>query len=283
MKGPRPMRYVPRVLRYLRPHWKLAVLSFALMVLGALIGVLRPWPLMFLVDNVLRGDPLSPGWVWLLGGFAANRSVLLILVVVAGLLLTFLHNAMTVLDHYVNTTIDQNMVLDFRSDLFNQAQRLSLAFHDQRRSGMLIYAINFQADAAARLVMTVPPLVQSGLTLVGMIWVTFAIDPTLALLSLAVVPFLYYSVHYYMTRIQTRLEEVRAMEGESLSIIHEAISMLRVIVAFGREDYEHGPFRAQGARTTGARIRLTVRQTLFTLVVNMITATGTALVLGFGA
>jgi len=38
-----------------------------------------------------------------------------------------------------------------RSDLFRHAQRLSLAYHDQRRSGMIIYAINSQADAAARL------------------------------------------------------------------------------------------------------------------------------------
>ena len=78
------------------------------------------------------------------------------------------------LDNYVNTKIDQSMVLDFRSDLFQHAQRLSLAFHDQRRSGMLIYAINFQADAAARLVMTIPPLAQSVLTLVGMFWITAA-------------------------------------------------------------------------------------------------------------
>ena len=38
---------------------------------------------------------------------------------------------------------------------------------------MLIYAINSQAGAAARLVMAVPPLAQSVLTLVGMFWVCF--------------------------------------------------------------------------------------------------------------
>jgi ABC-type multidrug transport system fused ATPase/permease subunit len=73
------------------------------------------------------------------------------------------------------------------------------------------------------------------------------------------------------------------MEGESLAIIHEAISMLRVIVAFGREDHEHRRFRNQGERTVQARVNLTVRQTLFSLVVNTITAVGTALALGVGA
>jgi ABC-type multidrug transport system fused ATPase/permease subunit len=77
--------------------------------------------------------------------------------------------------------------------------------------------------------------------------------------------------------------EVRGMEGESLSIIHEAVSMIRVIVAFGREAYEHGRFRKQGEETVDARVNLTVRQTLFSLAVNTTTAAGTALVLGMGA
>jgi ABC-type multidrug transport system fused ATPase/permease subunit len=73
------------------------------------------------------------------------------------------------------------------------------------------------------------------------------------------------------------------MEGESLSIIHEAISMMRVIVAFGREDKEHRRFRDQAAACVDARVRLTVRQTIFSLAVETITALGTALVLGVGA
>src|SRR5262249_29801219 len=80
-----------------------------------------------------------------------------------------------------------------------------------------------------------------------------------------------------------KLLEVRSMEAESLSIVHEAVSMLRVIVAFSRETYELARFRRQGEMTVDARVRLTVRQTLFSLVVNTATAIGTALVLGFGA
>jgi ABC-type multidrug transport system fused ATPase/permease subunit len=59
--------------------------------------------------------------------------------------------------------------------------------------------------------------------------------------------------------------------------------MLRVIVAFGREDHEHARFREQGLRALDARIDVTVRQTVFSLAVNATTALGTALVLGYGA
>jgi ABC-type multidrug transport system fused ATPase/permease subunit len=277
------VKYLPRVLRYLLPHWRLVAVSAALIILGALVGLLVPWPMKFLVDNVLSGLPMPPTLAWLLGNVAQDRMSLLVLTVVAGFVLVLVQNGLSVLDSYVNTKIDQSMVLDFRSDLFRHAQRLSLAFHDQRRSGMLIYAINFQADAVARVIMAIPPLAQSALTLVGMVWVSYKIDPTLSLLSLIVVPFLYYAVHFYAKHIQRRLSQVLAAEGESLSIIHEAMSMLRVIVAFGREDYEHGRFRKQGEGTIRGRIRVTVWQTLFSLAVNLTTAAGTALVLGFGA
>jgi ABC-type multidrug transport system fused ATPase/permease subunit len=277
------LKYIPRVLRYLRPYWHLAVVSVALIALSALAALLAPWPLQFLIDNVLQNQPL-PGFLdRLLGPAPPDRFGLLVAAVAAGVVVVLLQHGLTVIDNYVNTKIEQHMVLDFRSDLFQHAQRLSLAFHDRRRSGALIYAINSQADAAARVVMTIPPLAQSLLTLMGMLWILLAMDPALALLSLAVLPFLYYSVCYYMRHIESRLLAVRTMEGESLSIIHEAMSMLRVIVAFGREDHEYRRFRSQGEQTIRARVNVTVRQTLFSLVVNTITATGTALALGVGA
>jgi ABC-type multidrug transport system fused ATPase/permease subunit len=58
--------------------------------------------------------------------------------------------------------------------------------------------------------------------------------------------------------------------------------MIRVILAFGREDHEHARFRKQGKEAVEARVGVTVRQTAFSLAVNTVTAAGTALVLGFG-
>ena len=276
------MNHLWRALRYLRPYWKLASASAVLTVLAALSGLLAPWPLKIIVDNVLGTQPL-PGILARFAGFSiAEKTSLLTAVVVGSLLIALLHHGITVLQSYVTTSFEQRMILDFRSDLFAHAQRLSMAFHDQRRAGGLIYAINFQADAAAGVVMAAQPLAQSAISLAGMFWVTYKINPTLALLSLSVVPFLYFSVIYYSSRIQSRLMTVKGMEGESLSIIHEAISMLRVIVAFGREGHEYRRFRVQGESAVNARIRLTIRQTVFALAVNMITTIGSALVLGYG-
>ncbi|HEY3394211.1 MAG TPA: ABC transporter ATP-binding protein [Lacipirellulaceae bacterium] len=276
------MKYFPRVLQYLKPYWRLACLSGLLIVFGAAFSLLTPWPVAILFDHVLGQKELPPFLAFLLGPLADDRGLLLMVVVAAGLLIAILQNAATVLHTYVNTKIDQSMVLDFRSDMMQHAQRLSLAFHDQRRTGRIIFAINNMGSGIARLVMIIPPLVESFLTLIGMFWIVLLLDWQIALVAMGVVPFLYYSVTNYMTRVHPQLQEVRGMEAESLSLIHEAISMQRVVVAFGREDYEHRRFREHGVNTVAKRVSLTVRQTMFSLGVNTITAAGTAAVLGFG-
>ncbi len=277
------LKYTPRVLCYLRPYWKLAVVSVVITGLLTLLGLLSPWPMKILVDNALGNQPLPSFLAYPLGAQAQNRYVVVLLVVGAQLGIILVSNGMSVLENYAMTKLDLGMTLDFRGDMFQHAQRLSLAFHDQRRSGMLMYIINSLDNAPTSLITQLLPLGQNMLTLAGMFWITFQIDRQLALVSLVVVPFLYYSVGYYTRHIQQRLLQVRTMEGDTLSIIHEAMSMLRVIVAFGRENHEYRRLREQGERANDARVKLTVRQTLFTLVVETITAAGTGLVLGFGA
>jgi ATP-binding cassette, subfamily B, bacterial len=274
------MTYFWRVLRYLKPYWGLAVASVIITVASAAAGLLLPWPLKILVDNVLGSEPLSPILAW---AGLGDRTTLLVVVIAGGLFATLMVNLLNVLENYVNTKLNLSMGLDFRGDLFEHAQRLSMSYHDRSRSGMLTYLINYQCGAASGLIMAVPPLAQSALTLAGMFWITLLIDARLALLSMTVVPLLYLSVGYYIKYIQPRLLHVKALEGETLSIVHEALSMLRVIVAFVREDHEYRRFRELGVRAVDARVRLTVRQTMFSLAVNMTTAIGTALVLGYGA
>ena len=100
--------------------------------------------------------------------------------------------------------------------------------------------------------MAFPPLLESFLMLIGMLVIALLIDWQVALVSLVAVPFIYYSIGLYGTRIVPRLQRVQSLEWRSLSIVFEAMSMLRVIVSFGRERYEHQRFRDAG-RDRGRR------------------------------
>jgi ATP-binding cassette, subfamily B, bacterial len=269
-----------RVLPYLRPHRRLAAGSLGLVGFGTLTTLLAPWPLAIIIDTVLGQRPL-PHLLGSLDGL--SRYQLLAAAVIAGLVITGLEHGLAVIDNYVNTRLDQSMVLDLRSDMFAHAQSLSLAFHDRTRTGQLMFEINNQASAIGGITVAIPPLLQSIVTVVGMVVILFRIEPLLAMLSLTVVPTIYLSATYYAKIIQPRVVEVRHLESMSLTIVHEAMTMMRVIVAFGRERHEWLRFRKQGEQAVAARVDLTVRQTMFSLMVTMTTAVGSSLVLGFGA
>jgi ATP-binding cassette, subfamily B, bacterial len=252
-------------------------------LLGVVFTLAEPWPLKFLVDNVLGHHPFPPLFANIMGPAIHNRVLLIFIAVIAGFILLFLQHGMLVVNEYVSTSLGQHMVLDFRSDLFHSAQRLSLAYHDQKRSGDFMSRINISSRAVESVPLSIPPLAEAGLTLIGMFVVAFLIDRELALISMVVMPFLYYSIHYYTTHVLKQVRRVNALEAESLSIVHEAISMIRVVVAFSRERYEFDRFREQGEVARDARIGVTVRQTAFSLINSLITGAGMALVLGFGA
>jgi ATP-binding cassette subfamily B protein/subfamily B ATP-binding cassette protein MsbA len=158
-----------RLWPYFRPYWRLAVVTGLAVLLSASLALLTPWPLKVLIDSVLGNKPVPAVFAWAGGNGSTS---LLIWVAASGLLIVLVDGASNVFDSYLATKLDQRMTLDFRGDLLRHTERLSLAFHDQKRSGMLVYAINFMASAAADIVMALPPLIQSGLTLIGMVVIT---------------------------------------------------------------------------------------------------------------
>jgi ATP-binding cassette subfamily B protein len=273
-------RYVPRAFPYLRPHKGKVGFSLLLSILNTLTHLVQPWPLAIMIDSVVRRQPLPPIARDLLP--EGHRYAQLAILVGAGFVFTVLGNGLTVWQTALDASIDQRMVLDFRSDLFQHAQRLSLTFHDARKTGELMSRINYAAASVGSVVMAFPPMLQALLSLLGMFAISILIQWQLALVSLIVVPLLYYSAGLYGKRVTPRLERVQGLEWQSLSIVHESMAMLRVIVSFGREPYEFKRFREQGERALDERVKLTVRQTLFTLLVNTITAAGTAGVFGYG-
>ncbi len=274
------MKLALRVWPYVRREWRLAVTTVVLIALVAGASLLTPWPMKLLVDQVLGGQPVPAWWPHALGG--EGGMTLLSWVVVAGVLVVLLQGLLSLLREFITTRLKLQITLAFRSELYEHAQHLSLAYHDRADSGELAYVMTDHAGAAAGLAMTVPVLLQHLLTFVGMFSVLLWLDASLALASLLVVPFLYATVNGYAKRINAPLHEVKALEGRTLSIIQETMAMLRVIVAFGREEYEGRRFRRHGERAARARVSVTLKQSIFGLTVNLITGLGIAVVIWIG-
>jgi ATP-binding cassette subfamily B protein len=276
----RGFKVLPRIRPYLRPYRKLAVLTVILTLLLAVVALAEPWPLAFAVDSII-GQKGAPGWVDAI--FGSSVGTLIAVAVGATLFLTLLSGLMTVWNEYVSTSLDQRMVLDFRSDMFQHAQKLSLAYHDNASLGILMYRLNNQASAMGQIVVALPAVAQSVITVVGMAYISFRINPLLAALALGTTPFIVYSTTFYTEKIEPRLYRVRGLGAMNLAIVYESMAMMRVVLAFGTQGREFMRFRRQGERFVNETVGLTVRQTAFKFAVQLITSAGTAAVIGVGA
>jgi subfamily B ATP-binding cassette protein MsbA len=139
----------------------------------------------------------------------------------------------------VTTGLAQWVMHDLRRTLYSHIQRLSLGYHDRKQTGDLISRLTSDIDAIQGFIASglLGALINS-LTLVGMVVVMFCLSRQFTLIALSVAPLLFAVVFHYTRRIKRASREVRRKEGEMVSVIQEALSSMRVVKAFAREEYE---------------------------------------------
>ena len=258
----------------------LSVLALAQIVLG----LLSPWPLKLVVDNVLGGEPLPASLSEPIHALAGASSIgLLVVIVAVGLLLELASQVVSMANTQVQVDTGQRMVYSLRARLLAHLQALALRHHIATRTADSVYRLEADAYCVHDLVMSgVLPLLVAVLTLAAMFGVLLKLNVSLALLSLTVVPFLFVSLRYYSRRMIDRAERVKELESKLIERLYEILSSIKVVKSFAREPHELERFSQSGADTMTARLSYTWQESLFTLLVSAITMTGTALVLAVG-
>jgi ATP-binding cassette subfamily B protein/subfamily B ATP-binding cassette protein MsbA len=247
-------------------------------------GLLSPWPLKIVVDNVLGGQPLPPYLLELINLLAGDhRAGALGVIVAAGLLIQLVSQVLAMANTQLQVDTGQRMVYSLRARLLAHLQALALRHHITARTADSVYRLEADAYCVHDLVMSgVLPLLTAVVTLGAMFVVLLNVDVSLALLSLTVVPFLFVSLRYYSRRMVDRAENVKQLESKLIERLYEILSSIKVVKSFARESHELERFSNSGADTMSARLRYTWHESLFTLGVSAITMTGTALVLAAG-
>jgi ATP-binding cassette subfamily B protein/subfamily B ATP-binding cassette protein MsbA len=269
---------------FLRPYRARVAGIAALSAVEVALGLLAPWPLKAVVDNVLGRQPLPPALdaaVLAIAGPGVVR--LLLLIVVAGLLLQVAYEVVLMFHTQIQVDTAQRIVYDLRERLLSHLQGLSLRHHIQAKTADSVYRLEADAYCVSDLVMGGAfPLALSAVKLVVMFVVLLRLDVTLALLSLVVVPFLYVSLRHYARQMVDRAEQVKSRESALIERVYEILSSIAVIKSFARERYELERFSTAGVDTMRARLRLTWQESLLSVAVSTITLSGTALVLAVG-
>src|SRR6266568_5679851 len=273
------------VVALLRPHRRELWLGLLAIVGETAAGLLEPWPLKIVLDNVLQGKS-HHGWLNKVIEHTAGTSPRNVLFFACGavLVISLVDALCSYSEKYLTTNVGQWVAHDLRRTIYTHVQRLSLAYHDQQPTGDLISRVTVDIDAIqAFIVSGLLGILVDTLTLLGMIVVMFYINWQFTFIALAVVPLLFSIVYTYTRRVKRASREVRKKEGRMVSVVQEVVTSIRVVKAFAREDYEIRRFEGESLEAVQAALAARSLKAKLVPLVNIITAVGTCAVLWFGA
>src|SRR3954466_1368244 len=192
-----------RVLRYYQPFWGKTILGLFLSLVGIGLNLLKPWPFKIIVDDFLRPTPADRGdwrtWIPLL---------CLALVVIQ-----FAWGIINWITNYVFVKIGLQALLKLRTDLYSHLQRLSLKFHDTRRSSDSSFRVAYDSQAIQTIYNKgFTGIFGSVITLIGTFAIMVRLDWQLTLLSLAIVPLIVVAIYFFAHKIRRESTFIQEQE-----------------------------------------------------------------------
>jgi ATP-binding cassette subfamily B protein/subfamily B ATP-binding cassette protein MsbA len=256
-----------RVLDYYRSFLPQTIAGLVLSLIGIGLNLLKPWPFKIIVDDFLRPNPHPPGdwhtWIPLL---------CLALVVIQ-----FLWGLCNWATNYILVKVGLEALLKMRTDLYSHLQRLSLKFHDTRRSADSSFRVAYDSQAIQTIYNKgFTGIFGSVITLIGTFAIMIRLDWQLTLLSLAIVPLIVGAIYLFAHKIRKQSTFIQEQESAVLAQAQEGLSSIRMVHAFGREQFEVMQFQQQAQQSLQANLRLTLTNVNSALVISTLMVFGTA-------
>ncbi len=220
-----------RLWRYLRPFWKLELLSFLILAVLALLQLALPVALRYMVDDLIPGLDLS-GDLWLyltpilfFGGVLVGAYIL--------------HLALAVARDYLAAYIGGGIIVDIRAQLFDHLQKLSLRFHQQKQVGEIMSRMMSDVSRLQELLTSV---LLSFLTncffLLAILVYLLITNWYLTLITLALVPVTIWLTYIYGKKMNVVAEALQRTIARLSAKLQETLVGLKVIKSFGQERNE---------------------------------------------
>lgn len=277
--------WIKHFIPLLRPYRVQLSLAASAMILDSVLTVLRPWPLKVVIDRVLSHKPahvpLISRWI---DQPDVNPMHILFGACAATLLIALTTGVLTYAFTQSIGVVGQRFVFALRRQLFAYIQRLSLRFHDSQRTGDLITRLTSDIRAIQdAIVEGAVTVVSNTCLLAGMLALMFWVNWKFALIALSVAPFLFWTVFRFTRRIKVSARTARASDGLVASIAQETLSSIRIVQGLAQEEQQDERFHARSELSLEAYLETVRYQARVAPLVDLLAATGLAIVMGYGA
>ncbi len=221
------MKDFSKILRYAKPYTKGIAFAFLCLVVTSVITLVLP----LLVRNMINVVVVEKN-------AAALNSLTLDIIAVIAFQMLF-----GITQNYILGFVGNRMTADFRMELFNHIQSLSLRFFQDRRVGEIISRMSNDISVIQTALVSIPVAVlRQSITLVGGLAIVFYLNWKLTGLILIVLPPLMLFARIFGKRLRALAGQVQDQLAGAMVVLEEVISSIKVVKSYNREEYEQKRF-----------------------------------------
>ncbi|MDQ6951956.1 MAG: lipid A export permease/ATP-binding protein MsbA [Mariprofundaceae bacterium] len=217
-----------RLLKFLKPYSTRLGIAMVCMVILAACTAGMAWLLQPALDQALSGK--SPEYVYMIP--------------LGVILLYLLKGSAYFGQSYLMGWIGQRVIYDLRDQIYTALSHQSLSFFAHRKTGEVLTRISYDVTLVQSAVSTsVTALMRDTMSIIFLVGVVFYQDWLLALIVIAVFPVVVYPILRFGRKMRSASYDGQVVMGKMSSLVEETVGGIRVVKAFGMEDYERRRFR----------------------------------------
>ncbi|WP_172804965.1 ABC transporter transmembrane domain-containing protein [Actinopolymorpha singaporensis] len=276
------LRRTMRLFRRFKGGRRAYVGALALLAFEALTAIAEPYPIASLVDFLQTGRPTPREW-GIPAFIPSVRIETIAVLTLAIVLIAVINSAADSLAEVCMARAGRVLGYNMRVAMYSHLQRLSLAYHDKKRTGDVLTRVTGDVLVLEEFVVaSISNIVGSAMVLVGTFAVLLWQSWNVALVALCVVPLLAGISQYFSRRIKAASKTQRTREGELASTAQEMLTSIRLVQSYGRGTVDLQRFSGQTEQSMRASLRTANVQAQFSFVIALAEALAISAVVWIG-
>ena len=261
-----------RILNYIKPYWKHLVASVFFTILFALLNGASIYLTIPLLDTLFqenntvavhqpasqleKASQVLPNWFDEIKQgvsdtfnnfvFSGSKTEALLKICLL-ILFTFLgKNLFGYLQAYFLAVVEQGLTRDLRDDAYTHLHKLPMSFFKNEKTGNLISRITNDVNVVNASVSAVfLNLIREPLNIIVFLGIALSISWKLTLISVIVLPFSMGIISWIGLVLRRHSGMLQEKMSDITTVLHETISGVKIVKAFGMEKYENKKFRRE--------------------------------------
>ncbi|MEX0609010.1 MAG: ABC transporter ATP-binding protein [Balneolaceae bacterium] len=258
---------IRRLYFFLKPYRWYVLLAIGLTLAASYLGTIRPKLTQIAVDDYIANQDFEGLWwiITLLGAALVGEFILL------------------VFNTYLTRWFGQNSLYFLRNTVFKKIQLLNVQFFDKTPIGRLITRTTSDIEALSELLSDgVVNIVGDMFRIIFILYFMFSMNWELSLVTIAVLPILFYATFWFKAKVRTSFLEVRDKIAQLNSFVQEHINGMDVVQLFNREKRQSQKFEKINAGHRKAYIETIFYFAIFWPIVEVVASLAMALIVWYG-